>query len=53
MINLNNVEELISLELHRASIALAKGLVRTANAHMDEARVLEIKRELLEEGSLV
>ncbi len=47
MVTLENVEELINLELHRAHIALSKGLVRKANNHMDNARVLDIKRDIL------
>lgn len=47
MVTLENVEELINLELHRASIAIGKGLVRKANEHMDNARVLDLKRDIL------
>ena len=47
MVTLNNIEELINLELHRAHIALGKGLVRKANEHMDNARVLDLKRSLV------
>ena len=47
MVNANNIEELINIELHRAHIALGKGLVRKANAHMDNARVLDLKRDSL------
>ena len=47
MVTLNNIDELINLELHRAHIALGQGLVRKANNHMDNARVLDIKRDIL------
>ena len=47
MVTLNNIEELINLELHRAHIALGQGLVRKANGHMDNARVLDLKRDML------
>jgi hypothetical protein len=47
MVTLKNVEELINLELHRAHIALGQGLVRKANGHMDNARVLDLKRDML------
>jgi len=52
MVTIENIEELISLELHRAHISLGRGMVRKANEHMDEVRVLEIKRELLEEEAI-
>tara|TARA_B110000977_G_C10721278_1_gene355286 strand:- start:84 stop:230 length:147 start_codon:yes stop_codon:yes gene_type:complete len=45
--NKDKIEELINLELHRASIALGQGLSRKANAHMDNARVLDLKRDSL------
>ncbi len=47
MVTLENVEELINLELHRSHIALSKGLVGSAKNHMDNARVLDIKRDIL------
>ena len=47
MVALNNIEELINLELHRAHIALGQGLTRKANEHMDNARVLDLKRSLI------
>ncbi len=47
MVTLKNINELINLELHRAHITLSKGLVRSAKNHMDNARVLDIKRDIL------
>ena len=40
MINANNIEELINLELHRAHIALNKGLTRSASKHIAKAKEL-------------
>ena len=48
MITLENVEELINLEIHRAHIALGRRLVNKAKVHMDNARALELKRVLLQ-----
>lgn len=48
MVTLENIEELINLELHRAHIALGRRLARKANEHMDNARALELKRILLQ-----
>mgnify|MGYP003121261794 CR=1 FL=1 len=42
MIEANNIEEIINLELHRAYVALNKGLVRTAQKHIYRAKELNL-----------
>ena len=44
MVTLENINELINLELNRAHIALNQGLFLKASEHMNNARVLDLKK---------